>query len=115
LGTTLSLLTIFENHPANDITSPTDHAGGAITLRFSGDALTTAGGQDQTGFSLKLDLDPFLISPLILDGQEDFSQAFTPSPNIFLERWAVPQYFQNVPCFHVRGLDSDLQNRLWAF
>jgi hypothetical protein len=57
---------------------------------------------------LKLDLDPLGIFPFVLYGEENFPQALTPGPHIFLEGWAVSQYFQYVTRSHVWGMDSNL-------
>jgi hypothetical protein len=57
---------------------------------------------------LKLYLDPLAISPFVLYGEEDFPQALTPNPQIFLKGWAVSQYFQYITRSHLWGLDSDL-------
>jgi hypothetical protein len=57
---------------------------------------------------LKLYLDPLGISPFVLYGEENFPQALTPNPQIFLKGWAVSQYFQYVTRSHIWGHDSNL-------
>jgi hypothetical protein len=57
---------------------------------------------------LKLYLNPPGFSSIVLYGEENFPQAFTPDAQIFLKGWAVSQYFQYITRSHLWGLDSDL-------
>ena len=63
---------------------------------------------------LELDLDCLLVVPIILDGKQDLSQPLAPGAHISFKGRTVPQYLQNVTEFHVRGLHSDLKDRLRA-
>jgi hypothetical protein len=57
---------------------------------------------------LKLYLDPFGISSIVLYGEENFPQALAPDPQIFLERRTISQNLQDIAGLHVRSLNSYL-------
>jgi hypothetical protein len=64
---------------------------------------------------LELYLNPLGISSIVLYGKKNLSQPLTPDANIFLDCRTISQDFQNVTSIHVRGLHSNLHNRLGAF